>query len=99
MRALWVSIAIFIFLCSLGFAEDPVTRIYYMTENYPPGNWLENGKLTGASVEILKAIDQQGKYFAFHKSTPSELFQRFQTTLKSLGNEQDSILVRYNLHG
>lgn len=34
-------------------------NLTYYTESYPPSNYLENGKLTGVSVETLKAIWQQ----------------------------------------
>jgi len=41
---------------ALSSADDPATRIVYMTEEYPPGNYTENGQLTGASVELLRAV-------------------------------------------
>ncbi len=31
-------------------------NLIYLTENYPPHNFIENGKLTGVSVEILQKI-------------------------------------------
>lgn len=39
-----------------GIAQPKLT---YYTESYPPSNYIENGKLTGVSVETLKAIWQQ----------------------------------------
>ncbi|MEZ8824236.1 substrate-binding periplasmic protein [Vibrio amylolyticus] len=34
---------------------DDLSRIVYLTEDYPPANFLHNGILTGYSVDILKA--------------------------------------------
>lgn len=47
---------IYLFTMQTSFAQPQLT---YYTENYPPSNYLENGKLTGVSVETLKAIWQQ----------------------------------------
>ena len=44
-----------IFSGSLTFAQSPEDLIY-MAEDYPPANYLEDGKITGVSVEILKLI-------------------------------------------
>ncbi len=52
-------ISYFIFLSFIlfdSFAEDKITVI---TENYPPLNYVHQGKLSGAAVEIVDAIQQQ----------------------------------------
>lgn len=49
---LWLVVSLF----TLSSAYDPATSIVYMTEEYPPGNYTQNGQLTGASVEILRAV-------------------------------------------
>lgn len=44
---------VFILLCfSLALAQDP-DNILYMTENYPPYNFVENGQLKGISVDLM----------------------------------------------
>lgn len=40
-----------------GAASD-LDRLTFITENYPPYNYLDEGELKGSSVEILKAILQ-----------------------------------------
>lgn len=41
-----------------GRAADPLTAddLVYVTENFPPHNYLENSRLVGASVDILEQI-------------------------------------------
>jgi len=42
---------------SLALSEESATnKILFMTEIYPPANYIENGELKGASVEVLKLI-------------------------------------------
>ncbi len=48
--------AIFITM-SAAFAQDmDIDDLVYMAENYPPANYIENGELRGASVEVLKLM-------------------------------------------
>ncbi|KXI28114.1 substrate-binding periplasmic protein [Paraglaciecola hydrolytica] len=51
-----VFIVLFFSFCS--YAEEAISAadLTYYTENYPPSNYLENGKLVGISVETLKLI-------------------------------------------
>jgi len=61
-----MKIASFFWILALGIAVlnaqtgqksvDPATQLTYYTEDYPPANYTEKGQLTGASVELLKAI-------------------------------------------
>jgi len=45
---------------SLALSEESATnKILFMTEIYPPANYIENGELKGASVDILKLIWQE----------------------------------------
>ncbi|WP_020409051.1 substrate-binding periplasmic protein [Hahella ganghwensis] len=37
-------------------ADDPTRGLRFMTEDYPPFNYLENGQLTGISVDLLEQI-------------------------------------------
>jgi len=37
-------------------SPSPIENITFYTENYPPANYLVNGKLKGISIETLKAI-------------------------------------------
>lgn len=39
-----------------AFAQDSPAQITYMTEDYPPDNFVRNGTLTGYSVDLLKAL-------------------------------------------
>ncbi len=38
------------------FAADPAANIRFITENSPPYNYIENGKLVGSSVDLLIEI-------------------------------------------
>ncbi|WP_295895359.1 ABC transporter substrate-binding protein [uncultured Vibrio sp.] len=40
---------------SHGQGDDDLGRIVYLTEDYPPANFIKSGKLSGYSVDILKA--------------------------------------------
>ena len=44
-----------ILIGSLSFGQSP-GELIYMAEDYPPANYLKDGEITGASVEILKLI-------------------------------------------
>ncbi|WDE00073.1 substrate-binding periplasmic protein [Thalassomonas actiniarum] len=50
-------------LASLLFAPasftGPFENLYYTTEDYPPFNYREQGKLTGISIEILNQVWQE----------------------------------------
>lgn len=48
---LWLLMTLFL---PLG-ASDPATRLTYLTEDYPPANFMEEQKPAGYAVEILKA--------------------------------------------
>lgn len=39
--------------------QDPATSLVYLTEEYPPANFTQNGKLIGLSPELLKAMWKQ----------------------------------------
>jgi len=47
----WLVIALF----SLLEASDPATRLTYITEEYPPANFIKDHKPSGYAVEILQA--------------------------------------------
>lgn len=39
------------------YAQEPAAiDLIYLTESYPPHNYLENGRLTGVSIEILQLM-------------------------------------------
>ena len=45
--------------CAYAIAEEsnePLPQIVFYTENYPPGNYIDNGELTGLTVETLNKI-------------------------------------------
>ncbi len=46
---------------SFVFAQD-VDDLIYMAEDYAPANYLENGKLKGISVQILKLMWEKMGY-------------------------------------
>ena len=49
-------IAVFyICLVSVSFAQD-VDDLTYITENYPPYNYMANGQVQGISVDVLRAM-------------------------------------------
>lgn len=46
-------------LCALAISTLPAVEpqdLQYLTEDYAPSNYVENGKLTGIAVEILRAV-------------------------------------------
>ncbi len=55
MKILLSSIIIFVLFTSFAFAQD-VDDLIYMAEDCPPANYLENGKLKGISIELLKLM-------------------------------------------
>ncbi len=56
--ALSVFIALFLlFPCNSAVSTEITTdNLIYLTENYPPHNYMENGQLKGASIEILQLL-------------------------------------------
>lgn len=46
-------------LLPLGAAEITADDLVYYTENFPPHNYMKNGRLQGASVDILQLIWQK----------------------------------------
>ena len=39
-----------------AFANEDPAKLIYLTENFPPFNYIENDELKGFSVELLKLI-------------------------------------------
>ncbi len=74
-----------ILLALLLSATEP-EDLYYMTENYPPNNYLdEYGILQGASVEIVKAIwkemgvsEQEIRVYPWARAYQNAVFQKEQ---------------------
>jgi polar amino acid transport system substrate-binding protein len=57
MKKMILNIVILSSMVLTCFAETGPTELLYMTENYPPANFKDEfGILTGASVDIIKAI-------------------------------------------
>ena len=55
-----VLLILLVLLVSPSYAEqNELADLTFMTENYPPANYIENGQLKGASVEVLKLIWKQ----------------------------------------
>ncbi len=55
----WSIIICLLFICfgnALQAQTIQTKDLIYLTENYPPHNFKENGKLTGVSVEILQMM-------------------------------------------
>jgi polar amino acid transport system substrate-binding protein len=45
----------------LGFAAAPAPALQLVTEEYPPFNYTENGKLTGLSTELVTEMGRRAK--------------------------------------
>ncbi len=50
VKILLSSIIIYLLFTSFAFAQD-VDDLIYMAEDYPPANYLENGKLTPMATQ------------------------------------------------
>lgn len=55
MKLLWISTVLLLSALMINGQTTP-EELTYMTESYPPHNYKENGKLKGASVEVLEAM-------------------------------------------
>ena len=57
---------LFLFILMLGFSfntlPQDVDNLVYMTEEYPPLNYIEDGKIKGLSVELLKLMWEKMGY-------------------------------------
>ncbi len=54
-RNIILCVAISLVLCGLAIARD-VDKLIILTEEYPPDNYMENGKVVGDSTEIVVEI-------------------------------------------
>jgi len=54
-KTLLVVLVLFVLAIAPAVATEP-EDIRYVTEDYAPSNYLENGKLTGIAVEVLRAM-------------------------------------------
>ncbi|GFO67413.1 hypothetical protein GMLC_09920 [Geomonas limicola] len=62
MRYLFLILALAVPLVPLQVHAVQPTDIVYMTEDYPPENYLENGRLKGYAVDILRAVWKEMGY-------------------------------------
>ncbi|WP_223292996.1 MULTISPECIES: substrate-binding periplasmic protein [Shewanella] len=58
---LLISACLYCILSQMAFAEHPsaLAKIEYLTESYPPYNYLENGELKGIAIDLLDEVLQQ----------------------------------------
>lgn len=59
MRLFYWLTALSLFISPLCIHANELPNIRFYTEDHPPANYVENGKLAGVSVETLQAIWQQ----------------------------------------
>jgi len=78
-----------LFMVPLGAEEITADDLIYYTENFPPHNYMENGILQGASVEILELI---WKKLGASKNKKEIIIGPWARTIKMLENKPNMVL-------